>query len=201
MSVLAKKNVVGKSQVTLRFEGRPTPSVREDVSRLIPDFHGPGCRPGFPVACAVHNLDGTIGVFPPLEPGRLEFPQPVAEHNGSVAVPGRGEQAGQLGCTVAGTARVQHGGGGGMYQEPWVWWGEGACARSSGPESSFQILVDEGRECAKARAGKAYSGFRVWTETQSSEERSAGEAQGGGPTPAVLAGGFTWRERGGAAGK
>lgn len=86
MSVLAKKTIIGKSHRALGVEGQPA-SVQDHVSSLISELQPPRRTLGFLVARGVHNLDGAIGVFPPLEAGRLNLPLPVAEHNGSVAVP------------------------------------------------------------------------------------------------------------------
>ena len=83
---LAKKAIIGKSHRALGVEGRSA-SVQDHVSSLISELQPPGRTLGFLVAHGVHNLDGAIGVFPPLEAGRLNLPLPVAEHNGSVAVP------------------------------------------------------------------------------------------------------------------
>lgn len=65
--------------------------VQDDVSSLVFDPNPTRGVLGLLVAVAIHSLAGAIGVFPPLELGRVDFPLPVAEHDGFVAVPGGGE--------------------------------------------------------------------------------------------------------------
>lgn len=86
------------------------PSGQEHVPRLAPDAHGPGGGPGFLGARAVHGPDGAVGVFPPREPGRLDLPLPVAEHDGPVAVPFHGDDRPvRKHCLLTAAAQTSHG--------------------------------------------------------------------------------------------
>lgn len=134
MPVLAKKKIViGKSRVTLGVEGRPTPSAQARVSGFVSELHLPGRIPGFLVARAIHSLDGTVGVFPPLEAGRLNLPLPVTEDDGSVAVADGEKQPGKS-RRVGATCR--------------------AARQERGLEPSFQTSGREGGERERPEQGR-----------------------------------------------
>lgn len=102
--------------------------VQDHLSSCIFDLNPPGRVLGFLTAAAIHSLDGAIRVLPPLELGRVDFFLPIAEHDGFVSIPGRGETCVQVPCAKASAASVEASGGEGA-QEP-----------------SFQISVGEGAE-------------------------------------------------------